>query len=185
MSKKRGKLLSELQYIKGEVVTEPTTYSTTHVSGGGGGNNTHVSISSSTTIHSRCMIKLPTGKEYQLKWASEIPARIGHTLDIAKFRGITIAFRNETTENTHWHDERIKNALAWKDYRGIPFWPFFIAIFAIIIWGAYVSDEILVGVITACILSIVAFLPFGIFAAFRRGSFTKALRNEAVKTLKS
>lgn len=185
MASKRKKLLSEINYLKGEVVTEPNTYSKTHVSGGGGGNNSNVSISSTTSVHSSCMVKLPTGKEYQLRWASEIPARIGHTLDIAAFRGETIAFQNEATDGVYWHDEKIKSSLKWPDYRGIPFWPFFIAIILFFIWASNAAGDLGGGIIAAIMASAVLFLPFWIFAAIRRGSFVKAMRKQAIQTLES
>ena len=101
MQDKLEKLFSEVTYHTGKVVSDPQTWSDTDVHGGGyagGQYGGSVSISSSVTTWTSFVIKKDNGKEYMAKLPYAFPARQGHIVKAADFRGATIAAINEITD---------------------------------------------------------------------------------------
>lgn len=94
------KLLGEVTYHKGEVMNDPQSWSETDVYGGGHMKGSgQVSISSSSTTWTTLMLKKESGKEYMAKLPYAFPARKGHTVIAADFRGSTIAAANDVTDH--------------------------------------------------------------------------------------
>lgn len=96
------KLQNEVRYLKGEVLTDPQTWSETKVSGSGGGGSyghaSNISVSSKVTTWTSFVIATEEGKEFMVKWPESLSVRKGHFLKAAVFRGNTIAYINEKTD---------------------------------------------------------------------------------------
>jgi len=108
------KLLGEVTYHVGKVVSDPQTWSETSVHGGGHVGGQHggsVSISSSSTTWTSFVIKKDNEKEYMAKLPYAFPARKGHVVKTADFRGATIAALNEITDEASGTINTVKDKL--------------------------------------------------------------------------
>lgn len=114
------KLLEEVTYHKGEVMNDPQTWSETSVHGGGHVDRQYggtVSISSSSTTWTSLILKKENGKEYMAKLPYAFPARKGHTVIAADFRGKTIAAANAITDHLNGTVNVVRNELHEEKYK--------------------------------------------------------------------
>jgi len=101
MQETLDKLLDEVTYNVGKVVSDPQTWSDTKVHGGGyvgGRHGGSVSISSSSVTWTSFVIQKENGKEYMAKLSYAFPARKGNAVIAADFRDATIAAANDATD---------------------------------------------------------------------------------------
>jgi len=117
---KLDKLLSEVKYLKGEVMNDPQTYSETHVSGGGStGQYGRIGISSRVDTWTTFLIETEAGKEFMVKWPESLSVRKGHHVKIATFRDETIAFSNDKTD-TRRYVTHLMPIGWWNDSKAFP-----------------------------------------------------------------
>ena len=100
MQQELERLLDEVAYHTGEVVSDPQTWTDTNVHGGGytGAKYGRVDISTTTTTWTSFVIQKSNGKEYMAKLPYAFPARKGSNVIAADFRGSTIAAANDATD---------------------------------------------------------------------------------------
>lgn len=113
-------LITEITYHKGEVVSDPQTWSETRVSGGGStGKNRSAPIQSSTTTWTSFIIQKDTGKEYLVKFPASFAAREGNIVIAADLRGSTIAVVNDVSDTFSGTKNVVPSVLSEKEKRGM------------------------------------------------------------------
>jgi len=188
---KLDKLLTEVKYLRGEVMNNPQTWSETNVSGSGG-YNTGVQITSTVDTWTTFLIETTGGEEFMVKWPESLSVRKGHQVKVAVFRGSTIAFINERTD-TQLSFRKIESV----DSNDLQLLPSIISYGGLIcvLYFAYqggvwlTNDEPSAGtgttIFITCLLTVITVLPFALIKNFKTKRLQRDVPRKAFNILQN